>query len=63
VTKGKLKIDLREKDEKEKEREARRGLDPRDNCGSNTITFFFQIQGENYRLPQVASSRLSILKY
>ncbi len=42
MTKGKLKTDLREKDEKEKERQARRGLDSRDNCGSNTITFFFQ---------------------
>jgi hypothetical protein len=54
---------LREKDEKEKEREARRGLDSRDNCGNNTTRFFFQIQGEKYKLPQVASSRLSILRY
>jgi hypothetical protein len=52
---GNLKINLREKDKRKKEIEARRGLDSMENCGDNTATFFFQIQRENYRLPQVVS--------
>ncbi len=46
-----------------KKREVRRGLDFGENYGGNTTMFFYQIQGKNYKLPQVASLGSSILGY
>ncbi len=59
----KLETNLRGKDERVKEREAKKGLDSGKNCDSNIATFFFQIQGKNYKSRQVVSSRSSILRY
>jgi hypothetical protein len=54
---------LREKDERMKERKARKGLDSGKNCDNNAATFFSQIHGKNYRLHQVVSLGSSILRY
>jgi hypothetical protein len=59
----KLETNLREKDERVKEREVRIFLDSRKNCDNNVATFFSQIHGKNYRLHQVVLLGSSILRY
>jgi hypothetical protein len=59
----KLETNLRGKDERMKKKEAKKGLDSGKNCNSNVATFFFQIQGKNYKSRQVVSSGSSILRY
>jgi hypothetical protein len=55
IEKEKLETNMREKDEKVKEKEARKGFDSKKNCDNNVTTFFSQILGKNYRLHQVVS--------
>jgi hypothetical protein len=40
---------------KKQKRKVRRGLDSRENYGSNVVAFFYQIQGENCILPKLVS--------